>query len=1234
MGTKKKNEVDLNGINAAVSRRFFLQMLGGAGAGLATAAGAAAAPQKKQAVRPRTTSRLKDVETTVLWSDPMQGFDPSPGKIQFGSSWYAQGMACVLGAPSPSLNLGTPYMLQLFDIHSGANGGNFNNYPLKGPLGNLTLSNGILSAPYAVGDGTVLWAVAAGSNAVYSQPSNIPLQALPLSNVVSLGKRLAWVDIQNNLCFASLIIDPSSGMPLPDPDDVTAPIPLGDTYSFAAIDSCDPTQFAVAAGQTGYTYDNTTNPPARRSLVTLTDGSPLYAITTPQQWFAVGGGSIEAWDWDATGSHNWIWQNGNVAISKPVVANGCVYFCGADGYFTCLDAITGKFLWNSHFGEASNLAQIFVEDGIAYWSSNGGNIFAIDVSIDASQDHLPARQDMSASPGRCIGVESGVCIVFALPDNGIPLVMAVDMAGQVHQFSASCSRMPDTVVGEPSNFQNSNPTYHAAVGIKDPLGNPRANISVKLTVYEDCTISDEASTYSCKAGVPLWLSTDASGYLSLSVQADDLGCPGIYLWATFMDRDETMVIYPDDGLVPSLMELSPSDLSSGTTYDHSPLLKNSANASTAQQFLQKTLAAAGVGSAMAAAREAQRRRGTAYAAQKSQRRNTEGRVRVLAAAAQGDPNAYISYPSTKGNVLLYQYPSGAPALRPYSPTSDQIVSLVYDGTTLSNPPSSSEVTAMSQSTVGLDWDDFKTLVIHGANDIKTLTTVLNPGGLYHLVEDNKGNNYNLSIKSIEDALKSVAGLFKSICNGIKDFIEFLTDFDWKDVLSVKEILKSNFCQNVASFTGKVTADVATWTKDVQGVFTDITGDIDNWFSSVDAMLGTTSISTASASGGGSGEGGGQDLSTVFKVVDKIDSFSPFMKIYHKVMSKIHIATFGNNSPVLSGSYTTVCAAVTLDDVIGQLQQQILGAKEALGQDAINVFNDMIALLQDMKGSLINGFQFSTTSLATIINLFKDIVNNVLNAVATCIEFVLNMIPILLQAFYWFITVPINIPVISSLYKAIADDQLTILDAICLLVAVPASMITKAAGLPRNGLGAVNQFHVYWAIPTVLGSMVDAACDSDPDNSADSIKSYFDWAFPAFAFFMQIPNLPGNDKLSDVFYSLQLLSWIPPFAALMIQRYVADASTGPFSWVNKGLPYFNCGYGLLMLGLSIYGAVKDSSNFDGKDHLSLIANVCSCLPYIGKPAVQAGEVAQTVEMAVDVVAPCANAILTLVEAGIS
>jgi hypothetical protein len=308
----------------------------------------------------------------------------------------------------------------------------------------------------------------------------------------------------------------------------------------------------------------------------------------------------------------------------------------------------------------------------------------------------------------------------------------------------------------------------------------------------------------------------------------------------------------------------------------------------------------------------------------------------------------------------------------------------------------------------------------------------------------------------------------------------------------------------------------------------------------------------------------------------------------------------------------------------------------LGDDAQTAVNQLQNFLTGLRNLCGTPKQVGQAVRSDLITLMGGVIVDLLKAVNTVVDTVLDLVPLLLDAIMWMFKRPINNGGLASLWKSISGSPLSLLDVITLLTAIPVTIIMKVAGIPLStGVGGsnFNFYNISSAVATVIGSLVDCACDA-LNAWPSSNAAYIDWLFPFIAFsingFILADSSATDYQIS--YLLLGLLSWMPPAAAAYI-AFMPQPITQITSAVKDSLPEFNMLYGLVMCGIAVVFCFKDTANFQGKDYLSLVSNVVGNLGYIFKPFSDDPETL-LITLVADIVGPTGGVIANMVELGIT
>jgi PQQ-like domain len=1158
--------------------------------------------------------KLNDSDVDVVWDDALW----QTTFTEQTTGIYGDGFAFLYDVGPPETEV------LAYDVHAGLASYN-NNYWNTYPLGDLHVTAGLMVAPSVDQNGNYGFAAFPGKALALTKTANFCRTAQVLSNAVDTSEGVAFIAGDGKIYSISFYVDPTQTIQSYQ----NWSLPLGDeARDTASLDYGSGQKMLACLGASAVLCDlsSPTGPTAAPAI--LLPGAPVQIASSGAAWYVVlnapkGGYNLYSYPWTATSSkqRNWTFNISDTP-GKPVPYNARVYFADAGGKFTAVDAQTGSYSWSVDLGGDCSNAKIAIEDGVAYLINAGGTLFAIDLSSESSPNVV---QKAMGSGTAFLGVENGVCTVTYMDQNQQRHLAAIDMAGEVYGFSCESTLLPDGMSGAPGSSIPSSPVYHTFVQLLDTNKNPRAYCSVKISSYEQVTLADgsasqitlpsgevvsTATTYTVTATTPVWLTTDASGVLNLTLQAQDLSCPSLYLWATFMDRDEAIVIYPDNGSTQKLQSASSSELSSATTFDGSPMLSGNTDTPALSSAIGQAIGS-GVPASMALARTRQADLGGKYAATMSKAQKLNGRKRVLGAA--GNPDTYLSFPATTTN-MLYQYPASSEATRPYNPASSSSFTVSFGGaggiTYSAGPP---ENTLEAASDLGIA--DFKAKIVHGANAIRHMACTVdkNLKQAIHTIVSDAGDTFSFVVQTLEDAVTVVAGMLKTLVNDIEKAIEWLCAlFDWKAILANKDMLKNLVITSFQDFGNRINQLTKTGCADVHSFFSSVKSDLQKALGNATSNLQGSTIQSRQVDN--------NDPKTVFTN----NSLGPANHFNSKLKNNVSQSQTGGSvsaslgSSFMSGEFANLKAVV---------ESALATCEASLKKDLQNILQDLDNFIKSFRLLVADPSAFVKTSFTEILQLFVlDIVETIIDAADAIVETVLGIVVVMLEGLLAAATASISIPVVSPLWKAITGDPLSFIDVICLLGAVPYTIIQKATQASESEhLGSVAGQTTAWEIFTCFSSMFDAGCDGDPDNSPDSALSIFDLVFDSLVFGLSYPSGESLSATGGAYWACQCT----PIVMNLANTVLAATGSEVAEAYNSALPNLLSAFGCVNAPGATYMAFTEPDVYLGKDDLTLVCNLLGNLVLVGKPGVNSGPAGRFGVATLDFALPATSVMLTVV-----
>ena len=270
--------------------------------------------------------------------------------------------------------------------------------------------------------------------------------------------------------------------------------------------------------------------------------------------------------------------------------------------------------------------------------------------------------------------------------------------------------------------------------------------------------------------------------------------------------------------------------------------------------------------------------------------------------------------------------------------------------------------------------------------------------VWHFVVQIGDAIYHAILDTVEAIVAAATWVYNSIKIAVEDVIKFLEFlFGWQDILVTHKVLKNLFlCLGKSAIDG-----IQTTKADVARLFQQLEGQVASWANIPDFTQ--TPGATVAANPTDSGQ----------------NSAPANLGIHH----------FQGGCAASSSSLSPAGPVEAIfDDLIKLMEKE----GETL-QAAANA----------IKADIID--QFSTLSVSDIIKKFLAIVaDTVLKSAENVLVTLLDVFAQLVDGIIDVLTAKLDIPVLSWLYKDLTGEDLSFLDVICLVVAIPVTIVYKLA----------------------------------------------------------------------------------------------------------------------------------------------------------------------------------------------
>lgn len=274
---------------------------------------------------------------------------------------------------------------------------------------------------------------------------------------------------------------------------------------------------------------------------------------------------------------------------------------------------------------------------------------------------------------------------------------------------------------------------------------------------------------------------------------------------------------------------------------------------------------------------------------------------------------------------------------------------------------------------------------------------------YHCFITIAGQIYRFVIDSMNAVLQGIEFVFNKIKVFFEDLIKWLGFlFQWKDILRTKDVLKNIMRLSI----NKSIDDLGSAKTDIKNAFADIRQKLNEW-AGLPAVPGSLSACAATA-----GPAPGEDTPQ---------------------------ANWGNyhmQNGISGTGFNTQIVSVSTSPQLEEMLKALLAMLEKQGE--------IFKKAYDTLNSQIIG-KLGTLSADEIVKRIVAVIGDILiSSTENILIGVIDVIVIMVKGLVDLLDTPVDIPVISWIYKLITGNRLTLLDAGCLVMAIPATIIFKIA----------------------------------------------------------------------------------------------------------------------------------------------------------------------------------------------
>ena len=399
----------------------------------------------------------------------------------------------------------------------------------------------------------------------------------------------------------------------------------------------------------------------------------------------------------------------------------------------------------------------------------------------------------------------------------------------------------------------------------------------------------------------------------------------------------------------------------------------------------------------------------------------DGSSKSLVAAGTSDADKGIVVEAIGKLLTAYQSlpPSGAPKLAAFSAEAEETVAAALESVPAANIMSfrvgADGAAAMDLGEGLMDFGDaiavaagdhFKFL----SSQIEYVVHIVKEGidKAWHFIVEIANKAYRFALDAAEKIVGALEQIFKAIKTAVEDVIDYLKFlFDWDDLVRTKDVFKRLLLLHF----GLVIDQVEEFKEDFNALITKAKHSIDDWagIKHDDWQPGVKHSD--------------QPLGFLRTLFDYNEAFSsPGMFLFNH---------FTDNVQHAKG--TTADSTNVLDDLINRTIQAI----EDEGDLLINAANRI-------RTELLDDSRYEAMTLGDVLKkLVAIVVDAVLNTTENVVDLLIDIFVILARAAVAALDKPIWIPVVSDILEDFGVKiQFSILDVVCMIGAIPATLVYK------------------------------------------------------------------------------------------------------------------------------------------------------------------------------------------------
>jgi hypothetical protein len=878
------------------------------------------------------------------------------------------------------------------------------------------------------------------------------------------------------------------------------------------------------------------------------------------------------------------------------------YVTLANGSIMVLDIFTGaqatfgkKQIGPFKLGKAIR-GKILQQDGILYATSiedtkygAGANVYAINLKTG-----VIVKMRTNANP-QLIEVENDV-LYYAdhdLTKEVSYAIHAVRMSDLAREFYAESMLMQEMSFSGKEKGVGAAPSKTARIvteiTLYDQSGSPRLRQGIRIGATAITTLQCNGIDYPVGPSTFADITTDANGRIRLSIEPGStdskgnfqagLTCPGLTLFSTFMDSDLSILIRPDAQLHELLIGITGEKLTNGKDFAGKLVIKKDyRNNIKAMDDVAKTIQTTAV-----MVKQSVDHKNKLMAGRQHYLANGSDPQEICCCA---DGNYHCKVICTNNYAFDLGTPSPVGIIKSTfidQMTQAQVQRWLKDHPLTTNPSP-------------MSWSDFwefvesgaaaiTSAIVYDAKKVQARVSALIKGVIHTI---------DLVIDTLEKAALVAQGIFNKIAETINQVIEmFSFFFEWEAILETKDMLK----ENINSALDKLLKP------DHQGaksLFDQMKKEGDKIFGNLKSKMDQGLTDLENKFNGISGKSIQDDMGKKAGMVNPAAGGAKSnwlqAKVSDHVLSKKAIETqmmlMQDSGQLTSSMFPELDLPTNLAEKMKKMLQQL---REKINKDAGRTQDKVQRQIPEDIGSLFSA------AMSFFIKILRDAFDIGIEIVRGFFNTLMDLLKQFMTALHTYINKDIELPFLSDLYRFITKSSehpdgsnLTILDLVCLLLAIPTQLLTKLAPdskVAANAADTVAKLTIAGGFGQILWGLFSAA------NSSLNVTSGPQGApftrgkvFKGIQTFL-VAGIGGTVRA--LFLAADILSmhrsqdkfiantiiWAIPTACIMADTFILtfDIFGQNFLWgLETGIALSAVGFltGIIGIGFSIYFLTED------------------------------------------------------------